>query len=85
MPKDKEQNAGSYPSVRSTLMHNPYGTAEYKRLEAARKKAEAAAKVAAAKAAKKAEMKVGKKKKVKLETVVEAPAAEEGLPKARNE
>ena len=49
MPKDREQNAGGYPSVKDSLMHNPFGTAEYKRLEAARKKAEANSKAAAEK------------------------------------
>jgi len=39
MPKDREQNAASYPSVRDSLFHNPFGTAEYKRKEAALKKA----------------------------------------------
>ena len=31
MPKDKETGENSYPSVRSALMHNPYGTPEYKK------------------------------------------------------
>jgi hypothetical protein len=49
MPKDREQNAGGYLFVKDSLMHNPFGTAENKRLEAARKKTEANAKAAAEK------------------------------------
>ena len=42
MPKDKEENSEYYPKVRDSLFHNPYGTVEYKKEEAARKKIEAA-------------------------------------------
>ena len=86
MPKDREQNAGGYPSVSDSLMHNPFGTAEYKRNEAARKKAESNAKAAAEKAAIAANAKKGKKKKGNnLEPVAEAPATEEGLAAGKNE
>jgi hypothetical protein len=86
MPKDREQNAGGYPCVRDSLMHNPFGTAEYKRMEALRKKAEANAKAAAEKAAIAANVKKGKKKKGNnLEPVAEAPATEEGLAVGKNE
>lgn len=68
-------------------MHNPFGTAEYKRKEAARKKAEAKEKADAEKAEKAANAKArkGKKKKDNLEPVAEAPANEEGQPVGRNE
>lgn len=86
MPKDREQNAGGYPCVKDSLMHNPFGTAEYKRLEAARKKAEANAKAAAEKSAIAANAKKGKKKKGNnLEPVSEAPAIEEGHAVGKNE
>lgn len=39
MPKDNPKPAVKYPSVRSSLMFNPFGTAEYKKAEAERKKA----------------------------------------------
>ena len=64
MPKDREQNAGGYPCVRYSIMHNPFGTAEYKRKEAARQKAEANAKAASEKAAIAANAKKVKKKRV---------------------
>ena len=86
MPKDREQNAGGYPCVRYSLMNNPFGTAEYKRMEALRKKAEANAKAASEKAAIAANAKKGKKKKGNnLEPVAEAPATEEGLAVGKNE
>lgn len=85
MPKDREQNAGGYPCVRDSLMHNPFGTAEYKRKEAARKKAEANAKAASEKAAIAANAKKVKKKGNNLEPVAEAPATEEGLAVGKNE
>lgn len=81
MPKDREQNAGGYPAVKDSLMHNPFGTVEYKRMEAARKKAEANEKAAAEKAEKAANLKAKKGKKKganNLEPVAEAPATEEG-------
>ncbi len=81
MPKDREQNAGGYPAVKDSLMHNPFGTVEYKRMEAARKKAEANEKAAAEKAIKVAAAKKkgkGKKGANNLEPVAEAPATEEG-------
>lgn len=62
-------------------MHNPFGTVEYKRMEAARKKVEAAELAAKAKAVKTAASKAKKGKKGKgnnLEPVLEAPAGEEG-------
>lgn len=85
MPKDREQNAGGYPCVRDSLMHNPFGTAEYKRKEALRKKAEANAKAASEKAAIAANAKKVKKKGNNLEPVAEAPATEEGLAVGKNE
>jgi len=50
--------------VRYSIMHNPFGTAEYKRKEAARQKAEANAKAASEKAAIAANAKKVKKKRV---------------------
>jgi len=72
--------------VRYSLMNNPFGTAEYKRKESARKKAEANAKAASEKAAIAANAKKGKKKKGNnLGPVAEAPATEEGLAVGKNE
>jgi len=34
MPKDKDENAESYPKVRDSLFHNPFGTPAYKKMEA---------------------------------------------------
>ena len=81
MPKDREQNAGSYPAVKDALMHNPFGTVEYKRMDAERKKVEAKEKAAKVKAVKVAAAKKkgkGKKGASNLEPVAEAPATEEG-------
>ena len=39
MPMDNPQLAKHYPTVRSALMFNPYGTPEYKKAEAERKRA----------------------------------------------
>jgi len=52
MPKDSSKPAGVYPTVRSSLMFNPFGTPEYKKMEAdkrreAEKAAAAARKLAA--------------------------------------
>jgi hypothetical protein len=74
MPKYREQNSGIYPKVIDGLMHNPYGTAEYKRLEAARKKIEANKQAAEAKA-EKATNKKNKKSK-KLDAIAEDPVGE---------
>jgi hypothetical protein len=53
MPKDNPQLAKAYPTVRSALMFNPYGTPEYKRTETERRKvADKAAYIAAKEAAK---------------------------------
>lgn len=34
MPRDREENAESYPKVRDSLHHNPFGTPAYKKFEA---------------------------------------------------
>ena len=70
MPKDLDPNLTTHPTVRSQLLHNPFGTPQYKAAEAARKKEEAREKLLkeleAAKVASK------KKKKQALEVIVEA-------------
>lgn len=38
LPKDNDKPAESYPLIRDSLMHNPYGTAEYKAEEARMRK-----------------------------------------------
>ncbi len=63
MPKDRDENCESYPKVRDSLVHNPFGTAEYKKMEAQKKKEEARlAKIALAEV-KKVKKKAGKKAK----------------------
>ena len=65
MPKDNPQLAKSYPTVRSALMFNPYGTPDYKRAETERRKA---TDKAASQAAKEAAKLALKKKKLKPPT-----------------
>jgi hypothetical protein len=70
MPKDRQEAADSYPSVASSLFHNPFGTPEYKKAQAIRLRNEAKLAKAQSQAAKKSQKKAGKKG---LEKIEEAP------------
>jgi hypothetical protein len=41
IPKDASEAAESYPSVKDSLFHNPFGTPEYKKARALQLKLEA--------------------------------------------
>ena len=63
MPKDRDENCESYPKVIDSLVHNPFGTAAYKKMEANKKKEEARLAKLEKAAEKKAKKKAGKKAK----------------------
>lgn len=62
MPMDNPQLAKSYPTVRSALMFNPFGTPEYKKAEAERRRAAEKLAAAAAKEAAKLANKIQRRK-----------------------
>ena len=74
MPKDRDENCESYPSVRDSLVHNPFGTPAYKKMEAQRRKEEAKLAKAAAAAEKKAKK---KEKKLAKDAELDAQAAKD--------
>lgn len=84
MPKDNPQLAKSYPSVRSALMFNPYGTPDYKRAEAERAKAAYKAAIAAKKEAAKLDQKKKKKKPATPLPVIEEETPPEPEPAVPN-